>query len=60
MENFNAIGQWRDSQDGETQGWGPQPPRIDPSGALPNGREIQTLHDFKQALLDQGYTVEQS
>jgi mono/diheme cytochrome c family protein len=53
LENFNAIGQWRDVQDGETQGWGPQPPRVDPSGSLPSGREFKTVHEFKQALADQ-------
>jgi hypothetical protein len=43
LENFDAIGKWRD-KDGNFD--------IDPSGVLPNGRKIGGSDDLKKALLD--------
>ncbi len=43
LENFDAIGKWRD-KDGETT--------IDPSGVLPNGKKIGGADDLKKALLE--------
>jgi len=54
LENFNAIGQWRDVQDGEQERWGSQAPAIDPAGRLPNGTDFKNLREFKQALAHQG------
>jgi hypothetical protein len=55
LENFGAIGQWREQQDGEVRNWWALggAPRIDASGTLPSGRRFSTLEDFKQALLEQ-------
>ncbi len=53
LENFNAIGLWRDVQDGERESWGRSAPAVDPSGALPNGRAFRNIHEFKQALAEQ-------
>lgn len=55
LENFNAIGQWRDRLDGERplSNWGQDRPAIDASGTLPNGRDFADFVAFKQALGDQ-------
>ena len=55
LENFNAIGQWRDQQDGEMplRQWGENRPPVDPSGTLPNGRAFSDYKEFRAALLDQ-------
>jgi mono/diheme cytochrome c family protein len=55
LENFGAIGQWREHQDGEVRNWWARggPPPIDPNGTLPNGRRFTTFAEFKQALLEQ-------
>ena len=55
LENFNAIGQWRDRLDGEKplNYWGSDRPVIDLSGTLPNGREFSTFIEFKQAVAGQ-------
>jgi hypothetical protein len=52
LENFNAIGQWRERQDGEQRNWG-EAPRIDASGEFPNGRTFADLAEFKRALKEQ-------
>jgi hypothetical protein len=53
LENFNAIGRWRDVQDGEVRNWFARggPPPIDASGALPDGRSFTGFAAFKQTLL---------
>jgi hypothetical protein len=43
LENYNAIGQWRDKE-GEFA--------IDPSGVLPGGHKISGPEDLKKALLE--------
>lgn len=53
LENFNAIGAWRDRQDGENFR-GQQRPVIDASGRLPNGRPFANFEEFRGLLLQQG------
>jgi hypothetical protein len=54
LENFNAVGRWRDVQDGEVRNWFARggPPPIDASGTLPDGRSFIGFAAFKQALLE--------
>jgi hypothetical protein len=50
LENYDAIGAWRERQNGE--GFrGPKAPPIDISGTLSNGRSFTTPAEFKVALL---------
>ena len=59
LENFNAIGLWRDKQDGENRHvWGNSPPAINPEGTLPNGTHFTTFAEFKAALLAQSNRFE--
>ncbi len=53
MENFNAVGEWREVQDGEDTNWQGKAPPIDVSGTLPNGESFQTFDEFKAALFKQ-------
>jgi hypothetical protein len=50
LENYDAIGAWRDRQNGEGIS-GPKAPVIDASGALKSGREFSDLAGYKAALL---------
>jgi hypothetical protein len=50
LENYDAIGSWRERQNGEGIS-GPKAPAIDPSGALKSGREFSDLAGYKAALL---------
>jgi len=50
LENYDAIGRWREQQNGEGIS-GPKVPAIDPSGALKSGREFSDLAGYKAALL---------
>jgi hypothetical protein len=50
LENFDAIGAWREKQNGEGFKGQKEPP-IDASGKLPSGREFKTPEEFKEALL---------
>ena len=43
MENYDAIGRWRDKDGGFA---------IDPSGVLPNGKKIAGMNDLKKSILD--------
>jgi hypothetical protein len=54
LENFNAIGRWREVQDGEVRNWFARggPPPIDASGTLPDGRSFRDFSDFKRSLLE--------
>lgn len=52
LENFNVIGQWRDSQDGENFRGGKRP-AIDASGKLPNGEAFAGFAEFKSLLKQQ-------
>jgi hypothetical protein len=51
LENYDAIGAWRDRQNGERFKNDKTAPPLDVSGVLPGGREFTTLTDFKRALL---------
>jgi hypothetical protein len=45
MENFDAVGRWRNRSEGDTA--------IDPSGALPGGAAFQGVAGLKKSLLSQ-------
>jgi hypothetical protein len=50
LENYDAIGQWRERANGE--GFrGPKTPLLDVSGAFPDGKKFATLDEFKAGLL---------
>jgi hypothetical protein len=51
LENYDAIGAWRDRQNGERFKGDKDSPPIDVSGVLPSGREFKNVQEFKQALL---------
>jgi hypothetical protein len=51
LENYDAIGAWRDRQNGERFNNDKNAPLLDVGGVLPSGREFKTVGDFKQALL---------
>ena len=44
LENFDAIGGWRDHYDNQTP--------IDPTGKLPGGDAFQTVSEFRKLLVD--------
>jgi hypothetical protein len=46
LENFDAIGRWRTSDDGDT--------RIDPSGTLPDGTKFEGPEGLRRVLLARG------
>jgi hypothetical protein len=50
LENYDAIGAWRERQNGEGMG-GARAPLIDASGALKSGREFKDLHGYKAGLM---------
>ncbi|MEY3458327.1 MAG: hypothetical protein RL215_1484 [Planctomycetota bacterium] len=51
LENYDAIGAWRERFNGE--GFhGSNTPLLDVSGTFPDGRTFADLHEFKAALLD--------
>jgi mono/diheme cytochrome c family protein len=52
LENFNAIGDWRERQDGESFR-GNKTPVVDVSGTLPNGQAFGSFEEFKELLKDQ-------
>lgn len=50
LENFDAIGQWRDRANGE--GFrGSNTPLLDVSGTFPDGTQFTTLEEYKAGLL---------
>jgi mono/diheme cytochrome c family protein len=51
LENYDAIGAWRDRQNGERFNNDPNAPLLGVSGALPSGREFKNVSEFKEALL---------
>jgi hypothetical protein len=51
LENYDAIGAWRERQNGERRTGGKYDPPIDPSGVMPGGAAFKTLPEFKQLLL---------
>jgi hypothetical protein len=50
LENYDAIGAWRDRQNGERFNNDKNAPLLDVSGVLPSGRQFKTVQEFKQAL----------
>jgi hypothetical protein len=53
LENYDAIGAWRERQNGEGRKGGKYDPPIDPSGVMPSGQTFKTLPEFKRLLLDE-------
>jgi hypothetical protein len=53
LENYDAIGAWRERQNGEGRKGGQYDPLIDPSGVLPGGQEFRTLPEFKRILVEE-------
>jgi hypothetical protein len=51
LENYDAIGAWRERQNGERFKGDAASPPLDVSGVLPSGREFKNLEEFKHALL---------
>jgi hypothetical protein len=53
LENYDAIGAWRERQNGEGRKGGKNDPPIDASGVMPGGQAFKTLPEFKNILLDE-------
>ena len=54
LENYDAIGQWRERFNGEGfRGRQAQAPVLDVSGAFPDGRKFATLEEYKAGLMGQ-------
>jgi hypothetical protein len=51
LENYDAIGKWRERQNGEGFQGNDKSPALDVSGVLPGGRAFDDLPGYKQALL---------
>src|SRR5262249_11707465 len=51
LENYDAIGKWRERQNGEGFQGDSKSPALDVSGVLPSGRTFNDLAEYKQALL---------
>jgi hypothetical protein len=51
LENYDAIGAWRDRQNGERFKGDDKSPPLDVSGVLPSGRKFENPQEYKQALL---------
>lgn len=51
LENYDAIGMWRDRQNGEGMSGDKNSPVLDVSGKLPGGRDFKSVQEFKAALL---------
>ncbi len=52
LENFNAIGEWREKQDGEGFRSRKAPPIV-VKGELPNGKSFKSYVEFRKLLLNQ-------
>ena len=53
LENFDAIGAWRERQNGEGRKGTKNDPPIDPSGVMPTGQSFKTLPEFKRILVEE-------
>jgi hypothetical protein len=51
LENYDAIGAWRDRMNGERFNNDKNAPPLDVGGVLPGGRSFTNVREFKQALL---------
>lgn len=52
LENYDAIGQWRERMNGEGIR-GSNTPILDPSGVFPNGQPFATLEEYKAGLMNE-------
>ena len=52
LENYDAIGQWRERLNGEGIR-GPKAPVLDVSGTFPDGKKFTTLAEYKAGLMAQ-------
>ncbi len=53
LENYDAIGAWRERQTGEGFRGDDKSPPLEVGGVLPDGREFKNLAEYKQALLEE-------
>lgn len=53
LENYDAVGAWRERQNGEGRKGGKNDPLIDASGTMPGGQSFKTLPEFKRLLLEE-------
>jgi hypothetical protein len=51
LENYDAIGAWRERQNGEGRKGSKNDPPIDASGVMPGGQAFKDLPEFKRILL---------
>jgi len=53
LENYDAIGQWRERFNGEGYRGSPaQAPKLDVSGTFPDGKKFSTLEEYKAGLME--------
>src|SRR5262249_45535144 len=50
LENYDAIGEWRERANGESFP-GPKTPLLDASGVIPDGAKFTTLAEYKAGLM---------
>ena len=53
LENYDAIGAWRQRQNGEGRKGNQNDPPIDASGVMPGGQSFKTLPEFKRILVEE-------
>jgi hypothetical protein len=53
LENYDAIGAWRERQNGEGRKGTKYDPAIDASGIMPDGKAFKDLPEFKQLLQEE-------
>lgn len=53
LENYDAVGAWRERQNGEGRKGAKNDPPINPSGVMPSGKEFQTLSEFKRLMMEE-------
>ena len=53
LENYDAIGAWRERQNGEGRKGAKNDPPIDPSGTMPTGQEFNTQPEFKRLMMEE-------
>jgi hypothetical protein len=53
LENYDAIGAWRERQNGEGRKGDKNDPPIDASGIMPGGKPFANFPEYKRALLEE-------
>ena len=53
LENYDAVGAWRERQNGEGRKGTDKDPPINASGVMPDGKEFQDLAGFKRVLIEE-------